>query len=185
MDDNAAETVPKHIQLAAEDIIDSLYSSMNGRAIRSPEEVWQALSTPLRQRRQFVASLASDDSYYTVQQWHDWYAEWPLSEKHMDKAVYQWKREFPMNDHTREKSTHLKLKTPDKANTKPEHFATVHLPHTWYRLQSASSWHWHASKHNQRRYTPCSNHGHDTCTLQSMKKRRLDRKELTQRTKRR
>ena len=81
--------ITKDMWLAAQDTIYSLYSSMDGGAIRSADKVWQALSTPMRQRRQIITTLASDNSYYTVQEWHDWYAMRPLSETHMDKAVYQ------------------------------------------------------------------------------------------------
>ena len=97
------------MRLASHDLSVTLYSSMEVRVIRSADEVWQALSTPMRQRRQFITTLASDNSYYTVQEWHDWYAVRPLSETHMDEAVYQWKQEFPMNDHTREKIEALEV----------------------------------------------------------------------------
>ena len=56
----------------------------------------------MRQRRDFIATLGYGNSYYTTRCWHDWYAVMPLSDTHMDVAVLQWEREFPMNAHTRE-----------------------------------------------------------------------------------
>ena len=97
------QTITRGMQLAAQDIIDSLYSNMHGRAVRTAEEVWQALSTPIRQRQQFVTKLASNNSYYSVQEWHDWYALRPLSETHMTHALNQWKQEFPMYQETQDK----------------------------------------------------------------------------------
>ena len=78
---------------------------MEGLAVRSVSEVWRALGTPMRQRRQFITTLACgapQPAGYTAQDWHDWYAVRPLSETHMDAAVYQWEREFSMNDHARD-----------------------------------------------------------------------------------
>ena len=50
-----------------------------------------------------VLDTNTGNSYYTAHSWHDWYALRPLSDTHMDAAVPQWKREFPMNAHTRER----------------------------------------------------------------------------------
>ena len=88
---------------------------MQGRAVRSKEEVWQALSTPMRQRQQFITALASKCTYYSVDEWRDWYAWRPLSDPHMDSALWQWKRDFPMHHKTRKKNRGSCKKTPEKA----------------------------------------------------------------------
>ena len=102
--------VAAEIRLAAQDLLHTLFSCRGGRAINSEDEVLQALAIPMRRRQEFVNSIAQNRGVsqpamwkYTVDQWRDWYSERLLSEPDMDLAVKQWKRDFPMQFHTREK----------------------------------------------------------------------------------
>ena len=182
--DNAVE-ITKDMQKAAEDLIDSLYCTINGRAVRSAEEVWQALSTPIRQRRQFITKLASNYPYYSVQQWHDWYALWQLSETHMDDAVWQWKREFPMNQRTRDKIQKLeeedtKKSRADAKDSRNSAFA-AYLRNTSIHKQLAMA----CLKSPSATVHTLLENGYYTCTLQSMKERRPAPEKLKKRMKRR
>ena len=96
-----------------------LYSCMGGVAPRPEQEVLQAMSTPIRRRKEYVNAIASsrgvsqlaeEGSVRTHADWLHWYAEHPLSEDNMDAAVRQWKQHFPMKHHTLGNITYLEKK---------------------------------------------------------------------------
>jgi hypothetical protein len=100
------------VRMAAQDLLATLYSCMDGYAIRTEQEVLQAMTTPIRRRQEYTKALAASRGVsqpaggrcdYTQNEWLDWYAEMPLSEADMDAAVSQWKKDFPMNPHSLEK----------------------------------------------------------------------------------
>ena len=84
------------VRMAAQDLLETLYSSMDGCAIRTKEEVLQAMTTPIRRRQKYIDTLAKHSLRVL-------YATWPLSEKDMDAAVKQWKHDFPMKRKTLKK----------------------------------------------------------------------------------
>ena len=111
-----SQSAPPYItadtRLAAQDLLHTLFSSMGGRAIRSEDEVFQALGIPMRRRKEFSNFIANDRGVsqptsrgfgYTVEEWHAWYSATPLSEYDMDEAVRQWKNDFAMKAHNRHK----------------------------------------------------------------------------------
>ena len=77
----------------------------------------EAILQPLRQRLKFIKTLASANTYYTEQEWHQWYADKPLCKTHMDDAVKQWKHEFPMRGHTRDAITEYEAKHTRNSNS--------------------------------------------------------------------
>ena len=102
----------KEVRVAAQDLLATLYSCMGGYAIRTEQEVLQAMTKPIRQRQQYINALAASRGVsqpadgrcvYTQNELLHWYAKMPLSESDMDAAVSQWKNDFPMNRHSLEK----------------------------------------------------------------------------------
>ena len=98
------------IQVAAQKLLATFY--LDGNAIRTDEQVVEAMATPIYRREMYVAALATRHGVaqpaaagcgYTKQQWIEWYSQGPLSEDEMDEAVRLWKEEFPINEETRNK----------------------------------------------------------------------------------
>ncbi len=77
---------PPEIQLAAQDLLATLYSDKNGYAIKTREQVFRVMAEPIRRRQAYINAVATSrgvsqpaakgDSY-TVQEWIEW-----LSERH-------------------------------------------------------------------------------------------------------
>ena len=104
----------------------------------------QALTIPIKRRRQFIALIHHSDpqlARYTKDQWQEWYAVNPLSEEHMDKAVKSWKTEFPMNEHTHKEIAALRKEATRASKTRARkllHGAfSAYLQHTCINKQLA------------------------------------------------
>ena len=100
------------IRMAAQDLLATLYTCQGGGAPRAEQEVFQAMTTPICRRQEYVKTLAASRGVlhpapgfhaYTEKDWLDWYAKMPLSEADMDAAVSQWKQDFLMIPKTSDK----------------------------------------------------------------------------------
>ena len=69
--------------------------------MRSNQEVLLAIMTVLHQRLHYISSLAAN-TWWTEEEWHQWYADKPLSDTHMKRALKEWKHQFPMKQHARD-----------------------------------------------------------------------------------
>jgi hypothetical protein len=95
-----------NIAHAAQDIMATLFATGSGVAIRSKDEILQAMVEPIRRRREFVLSMAKTrqneySAYYSEQDWIQWLSLHPLSEFDMDDAVQKWKSDFVENEMTK------------------------------------------------------------------------------------
>jgi hypothetical protein len=100
--DRAQDDSSPNIANAAQDIMATLYATGSGVAIRSRDEILQAMVEPIRRRREFVLSMATTrqneyNAYYSEQDWIQWLSTHPLSDFDMDDAVQKWKSDFVAN----------------------------------------------------------------------------------------
>ena len=80
-----------------------LYAGKSGYGVRAEDKLLEMMAIPIRVRAEMVYRIANNQSVYTVEQYSDWYQSRPLSDEHYDWALAEWKQEFPMQSHTREK----------------------------------------------------------------------------------
>ena len=89
---------------AAQQFLQMLYVNQGGYGIREDKELQRFMAIPIDVRKDMVNRIAIYcQGVYTVQQIVDWYNSQPLSNNDFDWALAQWKQEFPMHQHTRQR----------------------------------------------------------------------------------
>jgi hypothetical protein len=90
---------------AAQDLLNTIFSCANGRAIKSKEEIMDLLMVPIQRRKTYIDRLAIKRGVaqpaageYTVEQWKEWLEHWPLGQTDMDGAIAEWKQDFKNQD---------------------------------------------------------------------------------------
>ena len=88
---------------AAQQLLQMVYTSHDGYAVRSNSELLQIMALPIQVRKDMVQLLVKHyERVYTVQQLLDWYNSQPLSDREFEWALDQWKEEFAMHPTTRQ-----------------------------------------------------------------------------------
>ena len=94
---------------AAQQLLQMVYTSHDGYAVRSNSELLQIMALPIKVRKDMVQLLVKDyEGVYTMQQVEDWYNSEPLSDREFEWAYNHWKEEFPMRTTTRQNIDALK-----------------------------------------------------------------------------
>jgi hypothetical protein len=102
--DDLLETLSNHANnenLAAQELLNIIFSCKDSRAIKSKQEVLDLVAEPIRRRRTYIHKLAvirgvrqPAVGQYTMRQWKWWLSSRPLNETDMEGAVDEWKKDF-------------------------------------------------------------------------------------------
>jgi hypothetical protein len=110
----ASRHEPPRLRYAAQQLLEMLYASHGGYAVRPDSELLQIMAIPIQVREDMVQRIANyRQGVYTVQQLLDWYNSQPLSDSDFEWALAQWKQEFPMATRTR-----MRIETLKEENTR-------------------------------------------------------------------
>ncbi len=98
------ETLSNHANnenLAAQELLNIIFSCKDSRAIKSKQEVLDLVAEPIRRRRTYIHKLAVSRGVrqpavgqYTMRQWKWWLSSRPFNETDMEGAVVEWKKDF-------------------------------------------------------------------------------------------
>jgi hypothetical protein len=97
---------PAASQLAAQHLMQMLFSTKDGQYSKTREQVVKAMAEPIRRRQDCINKHANhhgldNSNSYSVIEWKYWLTEQPLQTNMMNDAIRQWKYEFPMKDSKR------------------------------------------------------------------------------------
>ena len=102
--DDLLETLSNHANnenLAAQELLNIIFSCKDSRAIKSKQEVLDLVAEPIRRREAYIHKLAvirgvpqPAAGQYTMKQWKRWLSSRPLNETDMEGAVDEWKKDF-------------------------------------------------------------------------------------------
>ena len=110
--DNVVTTLVQHVHeenAAAQNLLSTIISCKDGRAIRSREQMMELMVEPMRRREAYIDKLARRrgisepaPGQYTSEEWKNWLMSRPLDDTDMTGALNEWKEDFK-DEHFKQK----------------------------------------------------------------------------------